>query len=213
VAKTTTSVDRTADVGILSSRLLLAFQKELFRQLAREGHAAIRPKHGAVLAFIDRGGTRAIDLAQRSGQHKQVIGTLIDELEDLGYVTRQPDPADRRAKLVVPTDRGLDEMAMARRIHEDMEARYAAAVGPHRYRVFKKVFAEVASAAADEGPVAASPRPGRLQERHTPAGVQACAHPHCAEASDLSSPAATDLRKYWSRPLVVGGRLNVWLAG
>lgn len=183
MAKTTTSVDRTADVGILSSRLLLAFQKELFRQLAREGHAAIRPKHGAVLAFIDAGGTRAIDLAQRSGQHKQVIGTLIDELEDLGYVTRQPDPADRRAKLVVPTDRGLDEMAKARRIHEDMEARYAAAVGPRRYRVFKKVFAEVASAAADEGPVAGSPQPGRL---HDPSPASSA--PHCAEASDPSSP-------------------------
>lgn len=135
------------DAGVLASRLLLAFQKELFRRLAEQGHAAIRPRHGAVLAFIDPGGTRAIDLSQRSGQHKQVIGTLVDELESLGYVTREPDPTDRRAKLIVPTSLGLDQMARARRIHEAMEARYAARVGPVRYRLFKEVFAEVASLA------------------------------------------------------------------
>ncbi len=61
-------------------------------------------------AFLDREGTRATDLARLSGRHKQVITTLVDELTELGYVERRPDPDDRRAKLVVPTERGLDAM-------------------------------------------------------------------------------------------------------
>lgn len=128
------------DVGILASHLLSAFQKEMFTQLAAEGHANLRPRHGAVLAYIDIGGTRASDLSDRSGQHKQVIGTLIDELEDLGYLERRPDPSDRRAKLVVPTELGRDQMIRAARIRDEIEARYAEKVGKPSYAVFKNVF-------------------------------------------------------------------------
>ena len=51
------------------------------------------------------GSTRAwaAELAALSGRHKQLVGRTIDELEALGCVTRAPDPAHRRAKLVVPT--------------------------------------------------------------------------------------------------------------
>jgi DNA-binding MarR family transcriptional regulator len=48
---------------------------------------------------------RGKDLARLSGQSKQVVGVIIDDLEKLGYVKRKPDRADRRAKLVVPTAR------------------------------------------------------------------------------------------------------------
>jgi hypothetical protein len=43
------------------------------------------PRHGAVLAFIEPDGTRASELSERSGQHKQVIGTLVDELQQWGF--------------------------------------------------------------------------------------------------------------------------------
>ncbi|WP_439656723.1 MarR family winged helix-turn-helix transcriptional regulator [Lentzea sp. HUAS TT2] len=132
------------DVGVLSAHLLSGFQKELFTRLAEAGHEHLRPRHGAVMAYISEDGTRASELSERSGQHKQVVGTLIDELERLGYVTRQPDPADRRAKLVVPTELGLDQMAQARRIIAEIEARLAELVGGARFAEFKKVFGEVA---------------------------------------------------------------------
>jgi DNA-binding MarR family transcriptional regulator len=131
------------DVGVLSAHLLSGFQKELFTRLAEAGHEHLRPRHGAVMAYIAKDGTRASELSERSGQHKQVVGTLIDELERLGYVARRPDPADRRAKLVVPTERGLDQMAQAKRIIAEIEARLAERVGQERFAEFKAVFAEV----------------------------------------------------------------------
>ena len=36
----------------------------------------------------------------------QAMGELVDELEELGYVVRRPDPTDRRAKLIVLTAKG-----------------------------------------------------------------------------------------------------------
>ncbi|GHH30119.1 MarR family winged helix-turn-helix transcriptional regulator [Lentzea cavernae] len=131
------------DVGVLSAHLLSGFQKELFARLAEAGHEHLRPRHGAVMAYIATTGTRASELSERSGQHKQVVSTLVDELERLGYVTRQPDPADRRAKLVVPTDLGRDQMVQAKRIISDIEARLAELVGRERFSEFKAVFEEI----------------------------------------------------------------------
>ena len=36
----------------------------------------------------------------------QAMGELVDELEQLGYLVRQPDPTDRRAKLITLTKKG-----------------------------------------------------------------------------------------------------------
>lgn len=133
-----------SDVGVLSAHLLSTFQKELFTRLAEAGHEHLRPRHGVIMAYISADGTRASELSERSGQHKQVVGTLIDELERLGYVARRPDPADRRAKLVVPTELGRDQMVQAKKIIADIEARFARQVGQERFAAFKEVFTEIA---------------------------------------------------------------------
>lgn len=65
-----------------------------------------KPKHSAVFAQIDANGSRLTDLARRANITPQAMGELVDELEDLGYVTRKADPSDRRAKLIVLTRRG-----------------------------------------------------------------------------------------------------------
>lgn len=68
----------------------------LFETLAEQGHPDVRPRHGSVLAFLGPEGARATELAQRSGQHKQIVGTIVDELVQLGYASRQPSPDDSR---------------------------------------------------------------------------------------------------------------------
>ncbi|MFC8600536.1 MarR family winged helix-turn-helix transcriptional regulator [Isoptericola sp. NPDC057191] len=139
------------DLGVLAGRLLFAVQGALFGRLAGEGFDDLRPQHGAVLAWIDAGGSRATELAQRSGQHKQVIGKLVDELEERGYVERRPDPDDRRAKLVVPTDRGLRQMARSDAIVADVERELAAALGARRYADFDAGLRDVVEAVGRVG--------------------------------------------------------------
>jgi DNA-binding MarR family transcriptional regulator len=134
---------RDPDLGVLAGQLLFSIQGELFATLAEQGHPALRPQHGAVLAYLDAEGSRATDLARQSGQHKQVVGKLIDELEALGYVERRPDPSDRRAKLIVPTTRGLDQMERSDTIVAGIEERAAAAVGAEAYAAFKDLLREV----------------------------------------------------------------------
>ncbi|MDX8048660.1 MarR family transcriptional regulator [Lentzea sp. BCCO 10_0798] len=131
------------DLGVLSGRLLFAVQRELFQTLADMGFDDLKHRHGAVLAYLDPGGVRATDLAHLSGQHKQIVGTLIDELEALGYVERRPDPSDRRAKLICPTERGLAQMRAADQIMAAMQDRHAERVGKGEYTRFKRVLVDI----------------------------------------------------------------------
>ena len=67
-----------------------------------------RPAHSGVFAHIDiEGGTRLTELARRANVTPQAMGELVDDLEAMGYVTRRPDPSDRRAKLIALTPRGV----------------------------------------------------------------------------------------------------------
>ncbi len=67
-----------------------------------------RPAHSNVFAHIDiEGGTRLTELARRANITPQAMGELVDDLEKMGYVSRHPDPKDRRAKLIVLTSRGV----------------------------------------------------------------------------------------------------------
>jgi DNA-binding MarR family transcriptional regulator len=73
-----------------------------------------RPAHSAVMAHIDiDGGTRLSTIAMRANITPQAVGELVDDLERIGYVVRQPDPHDRRAKRIVLTDRGRESVAAA----------------------------------------------------------------------------------------------------
>jgi DNA-binding MarR family transcriptional regulator len=116
----------------------------LRESLTGAGSDRIGPRHRAVLAYLEPDGSRAIELARRCGQHKQVIGTLVDDLEKLGYVRREPDPNDRRAKLVVPTDLGLRQITKINDAMTEIERTMAHALGEQQYRQFKQSFAKVA---------------------------------------------------------------------
>lgn len=70
-----------------------------------------RPSHSAVFAQIKPDGSRLTELARGANMTPQAMGELVDELEEMGYVVRRPDPTDRRAKLITLTPRGRDCVA------------------------------------------------------------------------------------------------------
>ena len=127
---------RGNDLGVLAGSAPLRRARRTFPSLACEGFDDIVPRHGAVLAYLRPEGVRATDLARLSGQLKQVVGVIIDDLEALGYVKRKPDPADRRAKLVVPTARGRRQMDAADSIMADIMSRHAGSLGAVKFRRF-----------------------------------------------------------------------------
>ncbi|MDG4810731.1 MarR family transcriptional regulator [Micromonospora sp. WMMD1120] len=135
--KRSTLKERDPDLGILAVQLSARVQREIFRRSAEQGFDDVRPRHGAVLAYLDPEGTRPGELARLAGRNKQTMGAILDELERLGYVRRTPDPADRRAKLIVPTDRGLRFLEVSDEAVRAIERTLADTLGPDRYRTFR----------------------------------------------------------------------------
>jgi DNA-binding MarR family transcriptional regulator len=60
---------------------------------------------------------------------KQAMGQIVDDLEQLGYVERIPDPADGRAKIVRFTVAGLDFVCDAAEMLDEIWSEYAALLG------------------------------------------------------------------------------------
>lgn len=107
---------------------------ETHRRLAAEGHPDLRPAHGFVMQAIGSAGVSASELGRRLGVSKQAAGKTVDRLESLGYVVRQPDPSDARAKAVVLTERGRDSLRRSAEIFDELRAGWAQAIGPARLR-------------------------------------------------------------------------------
>ena len=119
-------------IGVLLRGVWHRFLDELFERLTAEGFDDLRTTHSPVFQHIERGGTRIGVLAERAQMTNQSMGYLVDALERRGYVRRQPDPADRRAALVVITDRGRDQIAAARRLIADIEREWSDRIGEER---------------------------------------------------------------------------------
>lgn len=88
----------------------------LFRQYAKASAAALEglpggPRGYQVLATTNaEGPKRQLDLAAQLGVDRTVMTYLLDDLEEAGLVQRRPDPADRRARLIAPTDAGYEAL-------------------------------------------------------------------------------------------------------
>ncbi len=103
---------------------------KLLQRLAAAGHPQMREGYSCVFGFIDTDdGSRLTELADRSGLTKQAVGEVVVELERIGYVTRCPDPADRRAKVITLTAHGRDGCAAARRLAAEIEGEWAERLG------------------------------------------------------------------------------------
>jgi DNA-binding MarR family transcriptional regulator len=90
-----------------------------------------KPSHSAVFAQIRREGSRLSELARGANMSPQAMGELVDELETLDYVVRRPDPSDRRAKLIVLTEKGHACVSAAAVTITGLEAHIADVLGDH----------------------------------------------------------------------------------
>lgn len=144
------------NTGTLLLQVYQSFERHLIAALKERGHPDFRPKYGAVLANIDADGTRLSTLADRAAMSRPSMVELIDELESKGYVRREPDPDDRRAKLIVPTKMGMDTISTAAEVIDNLEQRFRELLGEQQYQLMRGALGELH---ANFGPKSASAQP------------------------------------------------------
>ena len=105
----------------------------------------VRPVHAAVFIHMDQGGIRLTDLAARAQMTPQSMAELVDDLVEAGLLERGPDPTDRRAKLIVFTERGLDAVQVALDAIVDLERDLAQRLGRTRLRELQATLRELAA--------------------------------------------------------------------
>jgi DNA-binding MarR family transcriptional regulator len=128
-----TSRDRRK-IGQLLIQMTRLFRRDLFARLSVEpGLAGIRPSHLHVFANLVGGGRRLTELADAASMTLPSMQELVDDLQRRGIVARQPDPRDGRAKLIALTEKGLDTLAPAGAIIEQLESEYADRIGSERF--------------------------------------------------------------------------------
>jgi DNA-binding MarR family transcriptional regulator len=131
------------NTGTLLLQAYQAHEWQLIAALKDGGHPDFRPKYGAVLANIDADGTRLSTLADRAAMSRPSMLELIDELESKGYVRREPDLDDRRAKLIVPTKMGMDTISTAAEVINNLEQRFRELLGEQQYQVMRRALGEL----------------------------------------------------------------------
>ena len=81
--------------------------RRVIMERAHEVHHALQPAAYFILANVaEHGPKRASVLVEEFGIDKGAISRQVQQLVDLGFVERTPDPADGRAMMLGVTDEG-----------------------------------------------------------------------------------------------------------
>lgn len=94
--------------GFLVTDVARLIRAEMDRRITEAG-LGLTPAEGRTLSHAARAGTvRQNVLADRMGVEAMTLSAALDRLETQGLIERQPDPTDRRAKLVTVTEQAAD---------------------------------------------------------------------------------------------------------
>ena len=134
--------DRAPLMGLLDATTE-AYLEQFRRELEESGYADLRPTHGCVFRFVREDGMRLTELATHAGMTKQSVGELVDDLVDLGYVQRVPDPEDRRAKLICLTDKGIEAQRLGFGLIDEIEDCWAERFGSERIQDLREILEQI----------------------------------------------------------------------
>jgi DNA-binding MarR family transcriptional regulator len=97
------------------------------------GFTDLVPAHLAVLRYPGPENRRPSELAAEARMTKQAMNYLLGQMQQLGYLTRDDDPADQRFKRVHLTERGHAAERAIRQTVIDIEAELEQALGPGQF--------------------------------------------------------------------------------
>jgi DNA-binding MarR family transcriptional regulator len=150
------------DFVLLVAGAFTAITERLERERAALGIAGIRPVHAFAIRAVYAERPTVNRLAELLGVTKQSASKLADDMIRTGFLTRQPDPDDRRRVRLTLTDLGAAVRHSALRTSEKLEAELSASVGPRAVPALRRaLLALIAGEGGLEAITARRPRPPR----------------------------------------------------
>lgn len=109
------------------------------------GFDDVRPAHGFAFARIAAGRATTSDVAEHLGVTKQAASQLVEHLVSGGYLRREPDPLDARARLLVLTARGRRCTRAADEAAAEVVGRWRTALDPGQLAVLEAALTTIAA--------------------------------------------------------------------
>jgi len=132
-----------ADLSLASLFAGWAMADEIQRRLAAGGHEDLRFADGLVFQHLVGGPVTVSALAGRLGVTQQAVSKSVADLERRGYVRRERDPGDARARLVALSPRGEAAIEAARGHRAALAAELAERHGPRRVDGARRLMLDV----------------------------------------------------------------------
>lgn len=128
------SPESEPDLAILLTGATRVVADRLGAAVEAAGVSDMRTPYGFVVRALADGGCTLTELAAMLDVTKQTAIKLVDEMEGRGFLVREPDPRDRRAKLLVLTPKAerVREAALAASVA--LERELVGAVGESEVR-------------------------------------------------------------------------------
>lgn len=105
------------------------FIDDLQARLAGAGFEDVRPGHGFAFQLLSFKNASVNELAEHLGVTKQAASQMVEYLEEHAYVVSQPDPKDRRIKVVALAARGWACIRQTEEILSAQEQQLAGELG------------------------------------------------------------------------------------
>jgi len=119
----------------------------MLERLHERGFDDLDAAHLNVFQYPGPQGARPSELATRLRISKQALNYLLGELERLDYLERRPDPDDLRSKRVALTRRGTSAIQVIREAVGEIEAEWAARLGPKRFAQLRTLLLDLDASA------------------------------------------------------------------
>lgn len=129
----------------------------IFTGVVASGYDDLNPAHIGLFRYPTLDRRRPTEVAEQMQITKQSVHDLLGHLEQHGYLTREPDPTDGRARIVRLTSKGRRLENVINAHAQAAEIEIAEHLGPRRFAQLQAALTEFAAYAARDG---AAPTPG-----------------------------------------------------
>lgn len=114
-------MEKLREGGMLVARLHQVSGRVFAKKLKEYGIEEINPAQGRILFVLwENDGIPIRALAEKTMLEKSTLTSMLDRLEDAGYVTRTPSKEDRREIIISRTEKDRAFQKLYNEVSEDM---------------------------------------------------------------------------------------------
>jgi DNA-binding MarR family transcriptional regulator len=111
--------------------------------LHERGFTDLVAAHLDVFQYPGPENQRPLALASQTRMSKQALNYLLGQLQQLGYLTREPDNHDQRSKRIRLTSQGHAVLTAIREIVRDVENEWEKQLGPRKFAQLRNLLTQL----------------------------------------------------------------------